>query len=57
MVVSMLSERMVLRALLMLAEWASTKHSTSLDEKIVIEIRTKLVVFPSKIGPPYSMGN
>ena len=28
--------------LLMLAEWASSKSSTSLDDKIVTEIRTKL---------------
>ena len=41
-VVSMLSERVVLRVLLMLAEWASAKSSTSLDDKIVIEICTKL---------------
>ena len=42
LVVSMLSERVVLRVLLMLAEWASAKSSTSLDDKIVTEIRTKL---------------
>ena len=42
MVVSMLSERVVLRVLLMLAEWASAKSSTSLDDKIVTEIRSKL---------------
>ena len=42
MVVSMLSERVVLRVLLMLAEWASVKSSTSLDDKIVTEICTKL---------------
>ena len=41
-VVSMLSERVVLRVLLMLAEWASAKSSTSLDDKIANEIRTKL---------------
>ena len=41
-VVSMLSERVVLRVLLMLAKWASAKSSTSLDDKIVNEIRTKL---------------
>tara|TARA_B100000586_G_scaffold258076_1_gene222280 strand:+ start:349 stop:531 length:183 start_codon:yes stop_codon:yes gene_type:complete len=44
MVVSMLSERVVLRGLLMLAEWASAKPSPSLDDKIVNEIRTKLEV-------------
>ena len=41
-VVSMLSERVVLRVLLMLAEWAPAKSSTSLDDKIVTEIRNKL---------------
>ena len=40
--VSMISERVVLRVLLMLAEWASAKSSTSLDDKMVTEIRTKL---------------
>ena len=43
-VVSMLSERVVLRVLLMLAEWASAKSYTSLDDKIVNDIRTKLQV-------------
>ena len=42
MVVSMLSKRVVLRVLLMLAEWASAKSSTTIDDKIVTEIRTKL---------------
>ena len=42
MVVSMLSERVVLRVFLMLAEWASKKSTTSLDDKIVTEIRLKL---------------
>jgi hypothetical protein len=42
MVVLMLSERVVLRVLLMLAEWSSAKSSTSLDDKIVTEIRSKL---------------
>ena len=41
-VVSMLSERVVLRVLLRLAEWASAKSSTSLDDKTVTKIRTKL---------------
>ena len=41
-VVSMLSERVVLRVLLMLAEWVSANSSTSLSDKIVTEIRTKL---------------
>ena len=42
MVVSMLSESVVLRVLLMLAEWASAKSTTTIDDKIVTEIRTKL---------------
>ena len=42
MVMSMLSERVVLRVLVMLAEWASAKSSTSIDDKIVSEIRSKL---------------
>ena len=42
MVVSMLSERVVLRVLLMRAEGASAKSTTSLDDKIVTEIRLKL---------------
>ena len=42
MVVSMLSERVVLRVLVMLAEWASAKSSTSIDDKIVSDIRSKL---------------
>ena len=41
-VVGMLSERVVLRVLLVLAEKASAKSSTSLDDKIVNEIRSKL---------------
>ena len=41
-VVSMLSERVVLRVMLMLAEWASAKSTTSLDDKIVTETRSKL---------------
>ena len=42
LVVSMLSERVVLKVLVMLAEWASAKSSTSIDDKIVSEIRSKL---------------
>ena len=42
MVVSMLSEKVVLRVLLMLAEWASAKSTTTIDDKIVTEIHTKL---------------
>ena len=42
MVVSMLSERVVLSVLLMIAEWASAKSTTTIDDKIITEIRTKL---------------
>ena len=42
LVISMLSEKVVLRVLLMLAEWASVKSTTTIDDKIVTEIRTKL---------------
>jgi len=44
MVVSMLSKLVVLRVLVMLAEWASAKSSTSIDDKIVSDIRSKLEV-------------
>ena len=42
LVVSMLSERIVLWVLLMLSEWAAAKSSNSLDDKLVIEIHSKL---------------
>ena len=42
LVISMLSETVVLRVLLMLAEWASAKSTTAIDDKIVNEIHTKL---------------
>ena len=35
LVVSMLSERVVLRVSVMFAEWASANSSTSIDDKIV----------------------
>gem|GEM_PF-2412474 len=35
LVVSLLSERVVLRVLVMLTEWASANSSTSIDDKIV----------------------
>ena len=35
LVVSMLSERVVLKVLVMFAEWASANSSTSIDDKIV----------------------
>jgi|TARA_R100000808_G_C2112707_1_gene126304 hypothetical protein len=42
MVISMLSEKVVLRVMLMLAEWAAARSTNSLDDKIVTEIRGKL---------------
>ena len=42
LVLSMLSERVVLKVLVMLAEWASAKSSTSICDKIVSEISSKL---------------
>ena len=44
LVVSMLSERVVLRVLVMLSEWAAAKSSNSLDDRLVIEMKTKLEV-------------
>ncbi len=35
LVVSMLSERVVLRVLVVFAEWASANSSTAIDDKIV----------------------
>ena len=40
LIVSMLLERVMV--MVMLAEWASAKSSTSIDDKIVSEIRSKL---------------
>ena len=42
LVISMLSERLVLRVLVMLSEWAVAKSSNSLDDRLVIEMKTKL---------------
>ena len=42
MVMPMLLERVVLRLLFMLAERASAKSTTTIDDKIATEIRTKL---------------
>ena len=42
MVISMLSERVVLRVMLMLTEWAAARSTTTIDDKIVSEIRSKL---------------
>ena len=42
MVVSMLSERVVLRVLVMLSEWAAAKSTNSLDDRLVSEMKAKL---------------
>ena len=42
LVVSMLSERVVLRVLVMLSEWAAVKSTNSLDDRLVLEMKTKL---------------
>ena len=42
LVLSMLSERVVLRVLMMLSEWAAAKSTNSLDDRLVIEMKTKL---------------
>ena len=41
MVISMLSERVVLRVLVMLSEWAAAKSTNSLDDRLVSEMKTK----------------
>ena len=42
LVISMLSERVVLRVLAMLSEWAATKSTNSFDDRLVHEMKTKL---------------
>ena len=42
LVVSMLSERVVLRVLVMLSEWAAAKSTNSVDDRLVAEQKTKL---------------
>ena len=42
LVISMLSESVVLRVLVMLSEWAAAKSTNSLDDRLVIEMKTKL---------------
>ena len=39
-VVSMLSERVLLGVLVMLSEWAAAKSTNSLDNRLVLEIKT-----------------
>ena len=40
LVISMLSERVVLRVLVMLSEWAAAKSTNSLDDHLVSEMRS-----------------
>jgi len=42
LVISMLSERVVLRVLVMLSEWGAAKSTNSLDDRLVLEMKTKL---------------
>ena len=42
LVISMLSERVVLRVLVKLSEWAAAKSTNSLDDRLVLEMKTKL---------------
>ena len=41
LVVSMLSERVVLVVLVMLSEWAAAKSTNLLNNRLVLEIKTK----------------
>ena len=38
----MLSERVVLRVLVMLFEWVAAKSTNSLDDRLVLEMKTKM---------------
>ena len=42
LVISMLSKRVVLRVLVMLSEWAAAKSTNSLDDRLDLEMKTKL---------------
>ena len=42
LVVLMLTERVILRVLVMLSEWAAAKSTISLDNRLVLQIKTKL---------------
>ena len=42
LVISMLSEQVVLRVLVMLSKWAAAKSTNSLDDRLVLEMKTKL---------------
>ena len=41
LVVSLLSEMIVLRVLVMLSEWAAAKSTNSLDDRLVSDVKTK----------------
>ena len=41
-VVSMLSEKVVLGVLVMLSEWTAAKSTNLLDNRLVLQIKTKL---------------
>ena len=42
MIISMLSERVVLRVLVMLSEWTAAKSTNSIDNRLILEIKTTL---------------
>ena len=42
LVISMLSERVVLRVLVMVSEWATAKSTNSLDDRVVSKMKAKL---------------
>ena len=42
LVILMLSERVVLRVLVMLSDWAAVKSTNSLDDRLVSEMKAKL---------------
>jgi len=42
LVISMLYERVVMRVMVMLSEWAAAKSTNSLDDRLVLEMKTKL---------------
>ena len=42
LVVLVLSKRIVLRFLVMLSEWSAAKSTTSLDNRLVLQIKTQL---------------
>ena len=42
LMVSLFTERMILKVMLMLAEWACARTSNSIDDKLVEDIKSKL---------------